>query len=311
MLVPVILVGGSGSRLAPISTPDCPKPFLDLAGHGQSLFQTTVLRATKASKTPPIVVGAIGHAELIQTQLQQIQVTASVILEPYKRNTAPAITAAALYAKEQYGKDATLLVLPADHYIQGLDYFIEAVNQAYIKSPKGQITVFGIKPTHANTNYGYIQHDKDGEFLTFVEKPNLKKAKSYLESNTYLWNSGFFLMPTQHYLTEIKHHERALYDAVKSAVDHRQDNSNQSLLSEEYSASPSISVDYAVLERSPNICLCSYNSGWSDLGTWSALHKLWPKVENVAANTAMNLTLRKQNDVMQLFQAEEWIADVE
>ena len=310
MLVPVILVGGNGTRLAPISTPEFPKPFLDLADTGKSLFQTTLLRAQLLSDIPPIIIGAAEHAELIQQQLDQLNAPANLVLEPYKRNTAPAITVAALYAKEHYGEKATLIVLPADHHIEDDHYFANAIAQAQLKAPDNHITVFGIRPTHANTNYGYICHDANHQFQSFVEKPDQQTAKSYLAASNYLWNSGFFLIPVDHYLMEVKQHEVQIFTAAKQAFEARSHSTQYDLLSKDYVNSPSRSVDHAILEHSPNIHLSIYKSGWSDLGTWSALYDLWPKKDGQGVNSNLNLKLVKHENSIQLFRDEKWIADV-
>ena len=226
MLVPVILVGGSGSRLAPISTPDHPKPFIDLLNTGESLFQATITRAQAVTRTKPLIIGSAEHEHLIQSQLAAINADAHLVLEPSARNTAPALAAAALIARSLYNQQVTLLVMPADHYIGDLDYFVSCVRGAQQQAQHNQTLIFGITPTSANTHYGYIQQTESGAFKAFTEKPDQATAEHYLKTKHYLWNSGFFLTTASHALAELQTYAPNILSAVQHAINTTQPNND-------------------------------------------------------------------------------------
>lgn len=310
MLVPVILVGGSGSRLAPISTPDHPKPFIDLLNTGESLFQATIRRAQAISHAQPIILGASEHESLIRAQLAELKANAHLILEPCARNTAPAVATAALFAQIHYGDQVTLLVMPADHYVGDLTYFTQCIQYAHDHLAPNKTTIFGVTPTTANTHYGYIQYSGLGLFQSFTEKPDLATAQHYLKSKRYLWNSGFFLTSPSHFLSELNTYHPNTVKAVMQALDTNSTDQSITYLSPQYQHATSISVDYAILEHSQHIDLIEYQSGWSDLGTWQALYEQWPKQKNIAYHSGLSLSLTPNTDKLTLYKNNQWIADV-
>lgn len=312
MLVPVILAGGHGTRLAPISTPDHPKPFLDLLDCGHTLFELTLLRAKQATDKKPIIIAALQHRALIQTSLEKLQLEADILLEPCARNTAPAITCAALFAQQRQRQECQLLVLAADHYIADTDYFCETVNHATHQADQGKLVLFGICPSSPETGYGYIEIDQHKEIIAFHEKPDLETAQDYLASGQHLWNSGFFLLPSQLLLEELSQLTPNVSNVCQAAMSHLVELSDKVWkLPMELAQSPAISIDYAVMEQSQKLALCEYDSAWSDLGTWQALYALWPKnPQGIAHHAGLGLTLIPSASGFHLQQHGHWIADV-
>ncbi len=312
MLVPVILAGGHGTRLAPISTPDHPKPFLDLLDCGHTLFELTLLRAKQASVERPIIIAASKHLSLIQASLGKLQLQAHILLEPCARNTAPAITCAALFAEQIYAQECHLLVLAADHSIPDTDYFCTSVAQANLQAQGGKLVLFGIRPNSPETGYGYIEIDSNKQIVAFHEKPDQNTAQAYFTSGHHLWNSGFFLLPSQRLLAEISFLAPAIKNTCQAAISHREALSEGVWgLSIEFSQSPAMSIDYAVMEHSQHLALYDYDSAWSDLGTWQALYAYWPKnQQGIAYHSGLNLTLTPTHSGFRLTQNRNWLADV-
>lgn len=309
MLVPVILVGGSGSRLAPISTPQQPKPFIDLLNTGESLFQTTLKRAQATSNVQPIIVGATEHSDLIKAQLETLKVDAHIILEPCARNTAPAVIAATLLAQTLHGNHATLLVMPADHFIGDQTYFVDCIHRSEPLALDQKLVIFGITPSTPNTHYGYIHHTASGEFKGFKEKPDLSTATHYIATQRYLWNSGFFLANVRHLLEELEQHTQECLACVQQALPSAASNGVYKL-TEAYASAMNLSIDYALLERSQNIHLVKYDNVWSDLGTWPALYEHWPKEGNTAYHSGLSLRLTQNAHTLSLWHQQQWLADV-
>ncbi|SFW40915.1 mannose-1-phosphate guanylyltransferase/mannose-6-phosphate isomerase [Luteibacter sp. UNCMF366Tsu5.1] len=277
MLIPLILSGGSGTRLWPISRRNLPKQFLALTGEG-TLFQQTIQRARNLPDTgAPIVVASDDHRFLAAEQLQEIQVEgASILLEPTARNTAPAIAVGALRALEK-SPDALILVLPADHLIGDNASFSEAVAQARPLAEQGWLVTFGIRPERAETGFGYIQRgdsiDSFGfKVSQFVEKPKLEVAQSYLASGKYDWNSGMFLFQASLYLDELAQHAPSMLEAAKAAYTKANvDLDFVRLDSDSFASSPSDSIDYAVMEKTARAAVVPVSCEWSDIGSWDAL----------------------------------------
>lgn len=293
MLVPVILAGGSGSRLAPISTPDLPKPFLDLLDCGESLFELTLKRAKAASNSLPIIVCAKEHQTLVETALLKQRIKAHILLEPTRRNTAPAIACSVVHALQQYGSNCQLLVMPADHYLPDIEYFSQRIQYACGKAEQDKLVVFSIPPTHAETAYGYIEQNQSGQFVSFHEKPNISTAEQFLATRNFFWNSGFFLFDGTLMLSELERYAAPVLEAAKQAS-HSATQISDTIwqLSDDFYTSPSISIDYAIMEQSQRLTLVRYDSAWSDLGTWPALYNIWPKdAQNIAYNQALGLSL--------------------
>jgi mannose-1-phosphate guanylyltransferase/mannose-6-phosphate isomerase len=276
MLTPVLLCGGVGSRLWPVSRETHPKQFLPLAGE-LSMLQETLQRTSGLEETPPLVVCNEEHRFMVAEQLRQVELQASaLILEPQGRNTAPAVALAALQA---VGNDpeALMLVLPADHLIQDVDAFVAAVGKAVPLAQQGRLMTFGVVPSSPETGYGYIKCGAalDAELYDlekFVEKPDVATAEAYLESGNYLWNSGMFLLRAATYLEQLGQHapeilaccQQAMAGATKDLDFVRPD-------AQVFAQCPSNSIDYAVMEKTDAGGVVSLDCGWSDVGAWSAL----------------------------------------
>jgi mannose-1-phosphate guanylyltransferase/mannose-1-phosphate guanylyltransferase/mannose-6-phosphate isomerase len=279
-IFPVILSGGSGSRLWPLSRESFPKQLLALAGE-HSMLQGTALRvADPALFHPVMVVANAEHRFVIAEQLRVIgQETPTLVLEPVARNTAPAVAVAALLASAQ-DPDALILVMPADHAVPDKQTFLDAVMAGAPAARSGALVLFGIKPDSPATGYGYIRAGEPIEGLVrrvdaFVEKPDLASAERYLADGRYSWNSGIFLLPATAVIAELEAHEPAVIAAARAALDAaRRDMDFLRLDPEAFAQSPSISIDYAVMERTARAAVVPSSFGWSDVGAWSALWKL-------------------------------------
>lgn len=272
-ILPVILCGGSGTRLWPLSREHFPKQFITLFGQA-SLFQQTLQRLDGIPNVlDPVIIGNEEHRFLAQQQLKHIGRDAQVmILEPIGRNTAPALSLAALWAKEQ--NDVLLLVMPSDHVIVNVPKFHEALRAGVPLAEAGKIVTFGIKPTGPETGYGYIQA-QDEVILAFKEKPDLETAKAYLKEGEYLWNSGIFLCDPEIWLAELQKYAPQIRDDCSKAMIAGQ--SDQRFFrpnAEFFQICPAISIDYAVMEKTPNAVVIPLDAGWSDMGSWSALQSV-------------------------------------
>jgi mannose-1-phosphate guanylyltransferase/mannose-6-phosphate isomerase len=276
MLTPVLLSGGVGSRLWPVSRETHPKQFLPLSGE-VSMLQETLQRTSGLSAAAPVVVCNEEHRFMVAEQLRQLDIEAgALILEPTGRNTAPAVALAAVQAVAA-DPESVLLVLPADHLIRDVDAFIAAVDKALPLAQEGKLMTFGVVPTAPETGYGYIKcgaslADDLYQLDRFVEKPDADTARDYLASGGYLWNSGMFLLRAQSYLDELGKHapdmlsccQKAMASATVDMVFVRPD-------AEIFKQCPSDSIDYAVMEKTDVGGVVSLDCGWSDVGAWSAL----------------------------------------
>ncbi|KAB8317110.1 mannose-1-phosphate guanylyltransferase/mannose-6-phosphate isomerase [Tolypothrix campylonemoides VB511288] len=277
MLHPVVLSGGTGSRLWPLSRQNQPKQFLRLIGE-RSLYQETILRAGRLpSVGSSVTVCSADHRFMVGEQLAEIGVVdAGILLEPSARNTAPAIALAALYSIDR-DPDATLLVLPADHLIEDEAAFRDAVARAVPHAADGRLVTFGIRPEYPETGYGYIRRGAilgDGVYAVdrFVEKPDLATAGGYLASGDYDWNSGMFLFQARRYLDELRAHAPAIAAAVEAAYAAAQrDLDFVRVDPAAFAASPDDSIDYAVMEKTNAAAVVPVSCGWSDIGSWSSL----------------------------------------
>jgi mannose-1-phosphate guanylyltransferase/mannose-6-phosphate isomerase len=273
-LQPVLLSGGSGTRLWPLSREAYPKQFLPLAGE-DTMLQATWRRVAGIAGAAPIVVANEDHRFLVAEQLRQIGApTPSILLEPVGRNTAPAIAAAALQAAAG-GADPLLLVLPSDHVVRDADAFRAAVLDASAAAEEGALVTFGIVPAGAETGFGYIQA-ADGTGLRpvvrFVEKPDAATAQSYLRAGGYFWNSGMFLFRASRYLEELERFRPDVLAATRVAWERAgRDGDFIRLDRDAFAACPADSIDYAVMERTDAAQVLPVDIGWSDLGSWSAL----------------------------------------
>jgi len=280
MIVPVILSGGSGTRLWPLSRELYPKQLLSLTSE-KTMLQETLCRLDGLPEMgSPVVICNHEHRFLVAEQMRQIDAQPSaILLEPVGRNTAPAVAMAALSLSAS-GEDPLMLVLPADHVIVDHAALHAAIAAGCTAAESGSLVTFGIVPTNAETGYGYIRrgmgHD-DGTYTVaeFVEKPDLVTATSYLESGDYLWNSGMFLFRTSSYLEELRHHApdiHAACQAVHAAL--QADLDFLRMDAELFAACPSDSIDYAVMEKTERAALVPLDAGWSDVGSWSALWEI-------------------------------------
>ncbi len=273
-ILPVILSGGSGTRLWPLSREAYPKQFLQLAGE-HSMLQSTWLRVADIATQAPIVVANEAHRFVAAEQLQQVGTTPSaILLEPVGRNTAPAIAAAALEARRN-GDDPLLLVLPSDHLIRDVGQFHQAIEAAASIADQGKLVTFGIQPTAPETGYGYIKAvagEGARAIERFVEKPDLDTAQAYVASGEYYWNSGMFLFRASRYLEELQRLQPQILDACHAAWEKaRRDSDFIRLDTDAFKASPSDSIDYAVMEKTADAAVVPLDAGWSDVGSWTAL----------------------------------------
>lgn len=280
MIIPVILSGGSGSRLWPVSREEYPKQFLNLHRDDQSLLQEAALRAKQFNHSQtPIVVCNEAHRFLVAEQLHQIGIdNAQIILEPCARNTAPAIALAAVAAMD-VDAEADILVMPADHVIKEENAFVQAVEKGHHLTAKGHLVTFGITPLRAHTGYGYIHQGEpigEGfEVAAFVEKPDASCASEYLASGDYLWNSGIFLFKASDYLKALRQHAPGILDAAEQAFNSRVEDMDFVRVDKAaFASSPDDSIDYAIMEKVSNAAVVPMNPGWSDIGAWDALHEL-------------------------------------
>ncbi|MDA5343724.1 mannose-1-phosphate guanylyltransferase/mannose-6-phosphate isomerase [Stenotrophomonas maltophilia] len=273
-IVPVILSGGSGTRLWPLSREAYPKQFLPLVGE-DTMLQATWKRVADIAGKAPIVVANQEHRFMAAEQLRECNVRPqALILEPIGRNTAPAIAIAALQVLAE-NDDALLLVLPSDHVVRNENAFHAAVAQAASAADAGKLVTFGIVPTAPETGYGYIKAGP-GEGARaverFVEKPDLATAEGYVSSGEYFWNSGMFLFKASRYLQELERLQPAILVACRSALEKAaRDTDFVRLDADAFAASPSDSIDYAVMEKTSDAAVVAMDAGWNDVGSWSAL----------------------------------------
>ena len=282
MIKAVVLAGGSGTRLWPVSRAAHPKQFLALHGD-DTMLQATFKRLDGLDIQSAVTICNEEHRFFVAEQLREIDKLGSIILEPVGRNTAPAIALAAMSSPE--GEDPLLLVLAADHVVQDVAAFTKTVMNAIPSAEAGKLVTFGIVAHEPNTGYGYI---KKGEsqgpgfaVAAFVEKPSIELAKEYLESDDYFWNSGMFLFKASRYLEELKQHCPDIYDACQLSMEGiSKDNDFLRVNEMAFDACPSDSIDYAVMEKTDDAFVVPMDAGWSDIGSWSSLWDISEKDGN-------------------------------
>ncbi len=288
MLLPIIMAGGSGSRLWPLSRQLNPKQFLPLADANFSMLQATLQRLDGLGAALPRLICNEQHRFLAAEQLRLLGLEkANILLEPVGRNTAPAIALAALSALETCSEteDPILLVLAADHLIQDIAAFQASIQTARPLAQDGKLVTFGIVPTHAETGYGYIEQGVNegiGGFKVsrFVEKPDLVTAKEYLASGSYFWNSGMFMFRASRYLQELELYRPDILAACRQALDGGTQDMHFTRVDEAvFAACPDDSVDYAVMEKTADAVMVPLDAGWSDIGSWTALWDVSAKDE--------------------------------
>ncbi|GAB1620099.1 mannose-1-phosphate guanyltransferase [Agarivorans albus] len=282
MLIPVIMAGGSGTRLWPLSRSLYPKQFLPLAGDN-TMLQATLQRLTQLDTAEPVTICNEEHRFIVAEQLRNLGKLGTIVLEPQGRNTAPAIALAAdIAANRVEGEvsfetaDPLLLVLAADHVIQDEAAFIAAVEKAIPMAEAGKLVTFGIVPKTAHTGYGYIRRgEANGEGFVvdqFIEKPDSDTAQAYLDSSEYYWNSGMFLFKASRYLEELREHHPNIAEACEAALHGTTKDLDFVRLNQEaFLACPDESVDYAVMEKTNDAVVVPLDAGWNDIGSWSAL----------------------------------------
>lgn len=281
MLYPVILSGGSGTRLWPLSRVALPKQFLPLISE-DTLFQETLLRLRGVPDiAAPLVICNNEHRFLVAEQLRAVNVDPLLqVLEPFGRNTAPAAAIAAL-ALQAVDDHAVLLVLPADHLIQDIPGFHVAIQAAFELAQRDKLVTFGVTPGESATGFGYIERGKafvpDGncfEVVRFVEKPDLDTAKKFVKSGRFFWNSGMFVFKASAYLEELQQYRPDIYQSVEYAWKHSTHDLDFCRLNEQdFAACPSDSIDYAVMEHTRAAAMVTVDIGWKDIGSWSSLYE--------------------------------------
>lgn len=287
-LIPVILSGGVGSRLWPVSRETHPKPFMELPG-GQNLIQKTFLRAAALQGVSEVLT--VTNRELLfktedeYRSVNRVGCPQAFILEPFGRNTAAAIAAAALQLQEQHGDGAVMLVLAADHLIANGTAFGEAVQRATALAAEGWLVTFGVKPEYPETGFGYIEAGREQlsngglKVARFVEKPTLETAKAYVEAGNYFWNAGMFCFTVGTVLGQLDTYAGDVLQSVKATLEQSRLATAAgyrclTLDADTFSHVPDISIDYALMERSPKVATVPCDIGWSDIGSWNAVSEL-------------------------------------
>ena len=275
-ITPVILCGGSGSRLWPLSRKSYPKQFVPLVGN-KTLFQNSSERLTGKQFKNPVIVTNSDYRFIVTEQLQEIGIDpGAILIEPEGRNTAPAILAAALYEYRE-NPDAILVVAPSDHVINDINAFQLAIDEAYKVALDGQLVTFGIKPTHPETGYGYLELSKNTSaqavpLKAFVEKPDLTNAEKMIQSENFLWNSGIFLFQAKDIIEAFKKYSPSDLDAVNLSLTNSINDLGFCRLNlTDWVKTENISIDYAIMEKSNNLSVVPFSAGWSDLGGWDAV----------------------------------------
>ena len=280
---PVILAGGTGSRLWPLSRELYPKQLLQLIDE-TSLLQTTVLRVAQLAEVlPPLLVVGEEHRFITRRQVDGLglEESCSILLEPVGRNTAPAICGAVEFCAKELPEDTILLVLPADHLILRKDAFQDAVSQAVELAAEGKIVTFGIEPQHPETGYGYIEQGEGSSVLSFCEKPDLQTAKSYLDQGNYFWNSGMFAFSIKTFREEMERFAPEMLSCMKDSVLlGKNDGSFFRLDKAAMTRCPSDSIDYALMEKTDKAAMVAADLDWSDIGSWHALWEVSEKDES-------------------------------
>lgn len=283
IIQPVVMAGGTGSRLWPLSRQLRPKQFLSFSNE-TTMLQQTLFRLNGLEQQPPIIICNEEHRFLAAEQLRQANIKdGQIILEPVGRNTAPAVALAALAAIQE-GEDPLLLVLAADHLIQDVQQFHVSINQSIILAEQDYLVTFGVVPTHAETGYGYLHQGQElgngFKVNRFVEKPDANTAANYLASGEYLWNSGMFLFRASLYLTELEKHQPEMLKACRAAMaDTTNDLDFTRIDAVAFAQSPNESIDYAVMEKTDKAVVVPLDALWNDIGSWSSLWDVSEKCE--------------------------------
>lgn len=294
MIFPVVIAGGTGTRLWPLSRSNYPKQFIPLCGE-YSMLQETLLRVNGLKHQPPVIICNEENRFITAEQVKQLKlVNTKILLEPVGRNTAPAIALAAFIAQQQ-GDDPLLLVLAADHVIQNVSAFHAAVEQATASAESGKLVTFGVVPDHAETGYGYIRRgevtavslsgEQTYQVAAFVEKPDKTTAEHYLASGEYYWNSGMFMFKASRYLAELQQHRPDIYQSCQDAVAELAEDLDFIRINKEaFTSCPEDSIDYAVMEKTKDAVVVPLDAGWNDVGGFAAL---WQIADKDAQNNVL------------------------
>ncbi|MGH8249535.1 MAG: mannose-1-phosphate guanylyltransferase/mannose-6-phosphate isomerase [Steroidobacteraceae bacterium] len=320
MIIPVILSGGAGTRLWPLSRELYPKQFLPLVGERTMIQETALRAASLPGTTGPIVVCNDSHRFLVAEQLRQAGIEPrAILLEPVGRNTAPAVAVAAMAALAASAKDRRgdagplLLVLPADHVLTDVEAFRQSVEAALPAASEGRFVTFGVVPTRAETAYGYIRQGTGGGLVRpvaeFVEKPDAARAREFIESGDHLWNSGMFLLPARGYLAELQRLDGAMLAACSKSYDAGvRDLDFVRLERNAFEACRSDSIDYAVMEKTDRAAVVRLDAGWSDVGSWSSLQDALPP--DSAGNVTRGDVFAEESKNCLLYSTERLVAVV-
>jgi mannose-1-phosphate guanylyltransferase len=310
MIHPVIMAGGTGSRLWPLSRQLNPKQFLKLTDEHLSMLQLTIERLIGLETTNPLLICNEEHRFLAAEQMRQCGYSnPDIMLEPCGRNTAPAIALAALHLTSAAGDDDNplMLVLAADHLIQDVSAFQNGIVRAALLAQQGKLVTFGIVPSHPETGYGYIQRGAtlaEDSFVVnrFVEKPDLETAREYLASGDYLWNSGMFMFSARCYLKELQKHRPDILTTCRAALDDASTDLHFTRVNAEvFAKCPEDSIDYAIMEKTDNAAVVSLDAGWSDIGSWRAL---WDVSEKDADGNSFTGDVIAQDTASTLIRAD-------
>ncbi|MBQ9630959.1 MAG: mannose-1-phosphate guanylyltransferase [Treponema sp.] len=308
-MLPVILSGGSGTRLWPLSTPSLPKQFLNIVGN-TSMIEQTISRVSGISyMSSPLVICNKNHEKLVKEKLSKTN-DLKIMLEPYAKNTAPAILASAFYCEENE-KDGIMLVLPSDHAISNISSFRQNVKLAHKIAKKNKYALFGVNPTHPETGYGYIETERTTQFFdvtknanilkvkAFKEKPDVKTAKRYITKKNYFWNSGMFAIPAKLFIQEMQEFENEMFVLVKKSYEKAKIEKNViSLGGPDFKKISGTSIDYAVMEKTKNAYLLPLSCKWNDVGSWNAVWELANKDKNGNATNTRSFFYEAKNNLV-------------
>ena len=292
-MINIILCGGSGTRLWPVSREFYPKQFCKFIGK-YSLFQETLLRNKKLCKKV-IIVTNIQHYPLAKSQAEEVNIKdVEYILEPMGRNTAPAITIACLSQNE----GDIVFVIPSDHYIENKERYKESIKEAKTLAGGEYLVTFGVKPSYPETGFGYIEAEGE-DVVSFKEKPNEKIARKYIKAGNYYWNSGMFMFKAKTFLNEIEIYSRDIFSTSKNAFENKENEENVIKIKKHFMEKiPANSIDYAVMEKSKKIKIVNFDMDWSDLGSFEAIYNISNPDDNGNVYPPKNILQGSKNNLL-------------